>query len=246
MRVSEWFYSIQGEGVTAGKPSLFLRFSGCNFMCGGFKAKLLEQKKATWYCDTESVWKAGRDLSVDEFMAGIFIQYPALMHWIADRKANIILTGGEPTLPHNMDAIREVQDWFARFDISPYYEVETNASILVPFNERFDQVNASPKLGNSGMPKRIRQNPEVINALKNHPNAWFKFVVNTDEDIKEIETEWVGELGVPEDRIILMPGVDKIDELAETSLYAAERAIERGWKFSSRLQILCWNVTTGK
>ncbi|MCA1806973.1 MAG: 7-carboxy-7-deazaguanine synthase QueE, partial [Actinobacteria bacterium] len=101
MRVSEWFYSVQGEGVTAGKPSLFIRLSGCNFMCGGFKAKLLEAKKATWYCDTETVWKQGRDLTVDELMYEIFDTYPKLSDWLATGAANIILTGGEPTLPHN-------------------------------------------------------------------------------------------------------------------------------------------------
>lgn len=245
MRVSEWFYSIQGEGVTAGKPSLFLRFSGCNFMCGGFKAKLVEQKKATWYCDTESVWKAGKDYSVDELMLEIFTQYPNLLEWIGTQKANIILTGGEPTLPHNIEAIKAVQAWFSDRGMEPYYEVETNASIIVPFQELFHQINSSPKLGNSGMPRRLRQNQEVINLLKEHSNAWFKFVVNTDADIQEIEQEWVKDMGVPEDRIILMPGVDKLEDLQRTSFFAAEEAIKRGWKFSSRLQISIWDQTTG-
>jgi 7-carboxy-7-deazaguanine synthase len=245
MRVSEWFYSIQGEGVTAGKPSLFIRLSGCNFMCGGFKAKLLKDNKATWYCDTESVWKAGRDMTVDALMEEIFTAYPKLKSWIANDRANIILTGGEPTLPHNIEAIEEIQDWFYSHSIYPYYEVETNGSIVVDYEKFFDQINASPKLANSGMPARLRQNRDAIEAIKEHRNAWFKFVVNIDSDIEEIEKEWVGEMGVPEDRIILMPGVEKLEHLQSTSLYAAEKAIERGWRFSSRLQVSIWNETTG-
>jgi len=35
-KVSELFYSIQGEGKYVGVPSVFLRMFGCNFTCGGF------------------------------------------------------------------------------------------------------------------------------------------------------------------------------------------------------------------
>jgi organic radical activating enzyme len=36
LKVSELFYSIQGEGRYMGVPSIFLRTYGCNFTCGGF------------------------------------------------------------------------------------------------------------------------------------------------------------------------------------------------------------------
>lgn len=36
LKVSEMFYSIQGEGRYVGVPSVFLRTFGCNFTCGGF------------------------------------------------------------------------------------------------------------------------------------------------------------------------------------------------------------------
>ena len=36
LKVSELFYSIQGEGRYMGVPSVFLRTYGCNFTCGGF------------------------------------------------------------------------------------------------------------------------------------------------------------------------------------------------------------------
>ncbi len=35
LAVSEVFYSIQGEGITTGVPSVFVRLGGCNLMCGG-------------------------------------------------------------------------------------------------------------------------------------------------------------------------------------------------------------------
>ena len=36
LKVSELFYSIQGEGRYMGVPSVFLRTFGCNFKCAGF------------------------------------------------------------------------------------------------------------------------------------------------------------------------------------------------------------------
>ena len=47
IKVSELFYSIQGEGKYMGVPSIFLRTFGCNFTCGGFgmpKGKLSEER----------------------------------------------------------------------------------------------------------------------------------------------------------------------------------------------------------
>lgn len=36
IRVSEMFYSFQGEALYAGKPSAWIRFFGCNLECNGF------------------------------------------------------------------------------------------------------------------------------------------------------------------------------------------------------------------
>ena len=36
LRVTEAFYSVQGEGRFVGVPSIFLRLFGCNFKCRGF------------------------------------------------------------------------------------------------------------------------------------------------------------------------------------------------------------------
>ena len=71
-KINEIFYSLQGEGVHAGEPSVFVRFSGCNLRCS--------------FCDT--VHQAGTMMTDREIVDSIN-RYPA--RWI-------ILTGGEPSL----------------------------------------------------------------------------------------------------------------------------------------------------
>lgn len=70
--INEIFYSIQGEGVNAGVPAIFLRFSGCNLKCP--------------FCDTSH--QAGSPMSLDD-----------IMHEVSRYDASlVVLTGGEPSL----------------------------------------------------------------------------------------------------------------------------------------------------
>src|SRR5271156_6552213 len=76
MKLSELFYSIQGEGKLAGVPSVFIRASGCNLRC-------------VW-CDTPyASWQPqGTDVPVDEIVARVR-EHPA---------RHVVLTGGEPLI----------------------------------------------------------------------------------------------------------------------------------------------------
>src|ERR1700733_342651 len=75
MRISEIFYSVQGEGILAGVPSVFIRTSGCNLRCS--------------WCDTPyTSWKPeGEDLTLDAVIEQA-TAFPTARH--------IVITGGEP------------------------------------------------------------------------------------------------------------------------------------------------------
>lgn len=74
VRLTEIFYSIQGEGRASGRPCVFVRLSRCNLRC-------------TW-CDTTYSFKGGEKFTFDDVMAEVG-KYPTKL---------VEITGGEPLL----------------------------------------------------------------------------------------------------------------------------------------------------
>jgi len=72
MRITEIFFSIQGESTHAGKPCVFVRLTGCSLRCE--------------YCDTKYSYAGGRDMTLDEVLTTV-AGYPARL---------VEVTGGEP------------------------------------------------------------------------------------------------------------------------------------------------------
>ena len=65
LSLSESFYSVQCEGVSTGYPAYFIRLKGCNLICGGSNGALMKRGKATWWCDTEAVWRQGKQTDIE-------------------------------------------------------------------------------------------------------------------------------------------------------------------------------------
>ena len=86
-KVNEIFFSIQGESMFTGKPTIFLRFTGCPFNCS--------------YCDTAYAFTEGTKMSIDEILNSI-INY---------KTRYFCITGGEPLVqPHLHDLINILLD----------------------------------------------------------------------------------------------------------------------------------------
>jgi 7-carboxy-7-deazaguanine synthase len=72
MRITEIFFSIQGESSHAGKPCAFVRLTGCSLRCG--------------YCDTKYSYAGGVEMSLEEVLSKV-ASYPTRL---------VEITGGEP------------------------------------------------------------------------------------------------------------------------------------------------------
>ena len=118
LKVSEIFYSAQGEGRFIGVPSVFLRTFGCNFTCGGFgmsdrtqmstEREFIDPTKYRIYeelplvntgCDSYASWHpAFKELSpmlTVDAIADRIIELLPNNKW---RDIHLVITGGEPLL----------------------------------------------------------------------------------------------------------------------------------------------------
>jgi organic radical activating enzyme len=119
IKVSEIFYSIQGEGRYQGVPSIFLRTFGCNFTCSGFgmnkgeksnerdmvASRITEFKQyrdlplVNTGCDSYASWDPRfKDLSPVFTTETIIEKITDLLPYKEWREEHLVITGGEPLL----------------------------------------------------------------------------------------------------------------------------------------------------
>lgn len=81
LKISEIFYSLQGEARTAGAPTVFVRLTGCPLRCR--------------YCDTEYAFSGGERMDIDQIMQAV-AQYGTRL---------VTVTGGEPLAQRDVHAL---------------------------------------------------------------------------------------------------------------------------------------------
>jgi 7-carboxy-7-deazaguanine synthase len=228
MRLSELFFSIQGEGKRMGVPSVFVRASGCNLRC-------------VW-CDTPyASWNPeGEDVSVEEIAARV-AQYPC---------KEVVITGGEPMIMPDIVPLCDL------LKTSNYFiTIETAATVYAP--AKVDLASLSPKLSNSTPTSREggrfaaaheknRLNIPVIQQfIDASPDFQLKFVVSAESDLAEIKSvlrllkNWK-----PTDVLLMPEGVDAAT-LAQRSGWLSELCKQEGFRFCPRLQILLYGNKRG-
>ena len=228
MRIAEIFHSIQGEGLLAGVPSIFIRTSGCNLRCH--------------WCDTPyASWKPeGSEMSIEEILKKI-------SGWDCN---HIVLTGGEPMIAPDLPELATVLKKQKK-----HITIETAGTIL-PKSIPCDLASLSPKLSNSTPPaerdpawakkhEATRLQPEVISEwIRKYPFQ-LKFVVSSENDLAEIKDLLSRLPPVPLHQILLMPeGVDT-QTLASRSPWLVEICKREGFRFCPRLQIKLFGHTRG-
>ncbi len=140
--VKEIFYSLQGEGLRAGRPAVFCRFAGCNLWSGR------EQDRAQAvcrFCDTDFVGTDGT--GGGKFRTAADLARAVAGFWPAgEGHRYIVLTGGEPLLQVDAALIEALHA--EGFEIA----VETNGTLAAPAG--IDWICVSPKAGAEWVQRR--------------------------------------------------------------------------------------------
>ena len=137
LKISEIFYSLQGEGARAGSANVFVRCQGCKAQAACFASGVK--------CDTE--FESGREYPIGELLAKI--------QAIAPICKNIIWTGGEPAqqLTHEIIQFFKEQGY--------YQSIETSGLFSVP--DGLDYVVVSPKVAEHVVKKNF---PNGVSELR--------------------------------------------------------------------------------
>jgi len=239
MKVSEIFYSIQGEGFLAGIPSVFVRLAGCPLRCR--------------WCDTKYAWDetAGAEYSISETVRAVQQSFDVAQDgepvepWPGKF---VVITGGEPMINADLpQLVRELKT------AGKHITIETAGITFIP-GMPCDLMSISPKLSNSTptdpklaeVHEKSRLDTAVLRKLIDSYNYQLKFVVESQSDLEEIN-QILKKIGnVEPEKVMLMPQAATREELLAKSHLVAEMCKSSGFAFSQRLQILLWNNARGR
>jgi|SRR5262245_4565136 len=216
-RISETFFSIQGEGATAGMPAVFIRLQGCTVGCR--------------WCDTKYTWDpaGGREGNVEALVKEA-VTHPC---------RRVIVTGGEP-LESSLFLSLTTALTARGFSI----EVETSGTVEPPVGAPSGiQWNVSVKLAGSGVDESRRINPAAIQSFL-ALGAWWKFVVADKSDLAEV-LRLTSQFSLPRERVLLQPEAIRREELIDRSPWLIEACKRHGFRFSPRLHLAVWGARRG-
>lgn len=153
-KVSEIYYTLQGEGLHAGLPCILLRLSGCNLWASPKVAS-----KTCVFCDTPQLHE-GKEMSLDDILKAFRSHRKKTLIG----KPGLVITGGEPLLQLDQEMVDVMSGLF------PWVDVETNGSL--PLKAHYDPrrvfISCSPKT--------------AIGAVKVNP-SWWKILIPDKESL---------------------------------------------------------------
>lgn len=222
MLVNEIFYSVQGEGILSGVPTVFIRLSGCNLRCS--------------WCDTRySSWSPEHtDMSIDEVIKEV-LRFPIKF---------IAITGGEPMIAKE---IKELVDSLVHY--GKHITLETNGTIS-PKGINISLASLSPKLSNSEpeqekypveyemQKEKHRWNIDSLREWIKNYEYQLKFVVQSHKDLDEIH-RLIDEIGlkIEPERVLLMPEGNDLKTLHSRDEMIVELCKKYGYRYCRRLHI---------
>ena len=252
--INEYFYSIQGEGLYAGVPSIFVRFSGCILACP--------------WCDSKYAWNINSGIDCSTFD---FNKLPECKH--------LVITGGEPMMfIENHEFISFLHKCTERFEVITFettmlrtiydiYDSTINKNIsrlqnLLSFGENKTKIvlSISPKLELDCYKSQTVTIEDIYNfysldniTLRDNCELYYKLVY--DPDNLDIINSFVTDINYKHmDKIYLMTKTPLPikGEVFNNYEYICnckdtiDRCLKLGVKYSPRLHIDVYGMQKGK
>jgi len=76
-----------------------------------------------------------------------------------------------------------------------------------------------------------------------HSNYQFKFVISTEDDVKEIFRDFIEPFNIPLKNVVCMPGLDSQTDFHERTQFTLEMAKKYKFRGLTRLHISAWDKT---
>lgn len=234
------FSSIQGSGKSAGMPSIFIRFAGCNFYSN-------PEFEVCPFCDTGYAL----DCSGSEYSTKEVVE----MTKNVDQQGiqNYVFTGGEPLnycseIGKIIYLIKDscMKDIDQEYNEKITFEIETNGSLPIDFSSRIIRSDVrfviSPKL-------HMEYDLLTLDSVSNScSDVILKFVYSKDhrDDIIEYIDKLDSWKHISRNDIYVMPECVTNKEHQRLQKEVAEFCIDHGVNYSPRLHIQIWDNERGK
>lgn len=260
-KISQIFYSMQGEGQYTGLPCVFVRFFGCNLQCNfGGETELPEINSLDEFvvskrgCDSGYAWMKGMEKFTEELTAKeIAKKITSLFPNVEGRDFGVVYTGGEPLL--HQDGIYEIhqaiENSYFAFKHFITHIIETNGTIIpneTLIGEEF-HFSISPKLFSVTKQKNgILLLKRILDLQWDGFSSYIlKFVLdNNEESWKELESvleELEGpDLKLNRSLVYIMPiGSTKTQQESKETQEVVLKALSLGYKVSARMHVHLFN-----
>ena len=242
MKISEIFYSIQGEGKRTGSPSFFIRTNHCNLRCKFPGGNLCDTSYTSWYPeDKNNLGEVETDYIVKEYGK--------------INSGDVVISGGEPTM--YPDELVQLCSELKILNSEVVITIETNGTYIGDFVKYVDLISISPKLKSSvpfkteyeKMHEKNRINIDVLKKynsakLNSKTDIQWKFVFTGENDIVEI-LELQKNVGFQNKDIYLMPEGITEEDLSKKRLATIEACMKYNFNYSDRIHILVWGNKRG-
>ena len=225
MVINQIFYSLQGEGFSAGVPSVFIRVAGCELRCR--------------WCDTKYTWneEAGTDYTIENIVQAVQKYQTGF----------VVITGGEPMINRHLpELVRQLKS------CDKHITIETAGTVFIPALA-CDLMSISPKLSNStptdaqlaAIHEKARLDISALTELIDNYQYQLKFVVESAHDLPEIQKTIEKIENVDSAKVMLMPQAVTRGQFLTRAPMVADMCKRSGFAFGQRLQVLLYNNKRG-